>query len=100
MRTLLKIALPLAGLYVLLTAVIYTVMWRPPVEFASFIAKFPAMTPAVLPFRLMWTHARAGDLQPGDVAPDFELPTYDKKSTVQLSGLRGRPVVLIFGSYT
>jgi peroxiredoxin len=37
----------------------------------------------------------------GDAAPDFRLPTLDRKSTVRLSTFRGdRPVVLVFGSYT
>jgi hypothetical protein len=36
----------------------------------------------------------------GDPAPDFELRTHDGKDVVQLSKLRGRPVVLIFGSFT
>jgi len=37
----------------------------------------------------------------GDDAPDFELPVLEGKgATVQLSELRGRPVALIFGSYT
>ena len=40
-------------------------------------------------------------LQVGDVAPDFRLPTLDRKATVQLSSFRGsHPVVLVFGSYT
>jgi peroxiredoxin len=34
-------------------------------------------------------------LKPGDAAPDFELPTADRK-TVQLSDFRGRPLALIF----
>jgi hypothetical protein len=42
-----------------------------------------------------------GHLQVGDLAPDFQLPTLDGKSTVTLSSFRGRkPVVLLFGSYT
>ncbi len=37
----------------------------------------------------------------GDEAPVFELPVLDGKgATVRLSELRGRPVALIFGSYT
>ena len=37
----------------------------------------------------------------GDEAPDFQLPVLDGKgATVRLSELRGKPVALIFGSYT
>lgn len=37
----------------------------------------------------------------GDEAPDFELPLlHGDGRTVRLSDLRGRPVALIFGSYT
>ena len=36
-----------------------------------------------------------------DEAPDFELPVlHGDGATVRLSDLRGRPVALIFGSYT
>jgi peroxiredoxin len=46
-------------------------------------------------------NARAGSLQVGDSAPDFDLETLDKKSRVRLSSHLGvKPVVLIFGSYT
>ncbi|HEY5567717.1 MAG TPA: hypothetical protein VIM81_10795 [Gammaproteobacteria bacterium] len=43
--------------------------------------------------------------QPGAVAPDFELDALDRNrlrtgDTVRLSELRGKPVALIFGSYT
>ena len=43
--------------------------------------------------------------QPGTPAPDFDLEivTRDRKPTgerVSLSGLRGQPVGLVFGSYT
>ncbi len=39
--------------------------------------------------------------QVGDEAPDFELPLlHGDGRAVRLSGLRGRPVALIFGSYT
>lgn len=36
---------------------------------------------------------------PGEVAPDFELPSTDG-SQLRLSGLRGKPVLLTFSSYT
>jgi hypothetical protein len=43
--------------------------------------------------------------QPGDMAPDFKISVLgrDRKltgNTVQLSSLRGKPVALMFGSYT
>jgi peroxiredoxin len=41
-----------------------------------------------------------GTLRDGDTAPDFTLPALDGRSTVTLSSLRGRPVVLVFGSCT
>jgi peroxiredoxin len=45
-------------------------------------------------------HARAGALKPGDMAPDFQLPTLDHRATVRLSSFREtQPVVLVFGSY-
>jgi AhpC/TSA family len=36
----------------------------------------------------------------GEEAPDFTLPTHDGKETVTLSKSRGKPVILIFGSFT
>jgi hypothetical protein len=43
--------------------------------------------------------------QPGDDAPDFEIDVLDRDhqrtgETVKLSSLRGKPVALMFGSYT
>jgi peroxiredoxin len=48
----------------------------------------------------MWNSARGGNLNVGDQAPDFTLPRSDKSGEVELSTLRGKPVVLVFGSYT
>src|SRR6202795_4797439 len=84
-------------------AALYHIMRRPPETFARFMAKLPGPVPFLLfPFETLWTRARAGALQVGDLAPDFSLMRLDKSASVQLSTLtaQGRPVVLIFGSYT
>jgi hypothetical protein len=44
------------------------------------------------------TLTRSG-IAPGDPAPDFELPRADG-GTLRLSNLRGKPVLLRFGSLT
>ena len=55
------------------------------------------------PRYVLWADAlrtvRRIGVQPGEPAPDFELPTSDGQF-LRLSGLKGRPVVLHFGSYT
>ena len=82
---------------------LYQIMRQPPETFAHLMARIPGPVAfLVLPFETLWTHARAGALQVGDPAPDFSLTKLDKSSAVQLSSLtaQGRPVVLIFGSYT
>lgn len=43
--------------------------------------------------------------QPGTPAPDFEIEVMDRErkrngETIRLSNLRGKPVGLLFGSYT
>jgi len=43
---------------------------------------------------------REGALKVGDVAPDFSIKDVEGKSTTKLSELKGKPVVLIFGSCT
>lgn len=67
------------------------------------MSKIPGPIPfLVLPFETLWMRARAGSLHVGDPAPDFSLARLDKSDQVQLSALtaQGRPVVLVFGSYT
>lgn len=84
-------------------ATMYRMMRQPPENFAHVMAKLPQpMAFLVLPFETLWLHARAGDLAVGDRAPDFSLTTLDKTATIQLSSLtaQGKPVVLVFGSYT
>ena len=43
--------------------------------------------------------ARGEGIRPGEEVPDFELESTEGES-VRLSDLRGRPVVLRFGSFT
>ena len=102
-RTLLIGLAVVAVVWTLACGVLYRIMLQPPEEFARTMARVPGPVAfLVLPFETLWTHARAGKLQVGDVAPDFSLMTLDKSARVQLSSLtaQGRPVVLIFGSYT
>jgi len=98
-RTLAAIALA----WILACVGLYEIMRQPPETFARVMARIPGPVAfLVLPFETLWTHARAGALQVGDSAPDFSLIKLDKSGSVQLSRLtaQGRPVVLIFGSYT
>ena len=77
-------------------------MKQPPEKFGAVMSHMPI--PAVFlaaPFETMWVRARAGELHPGDTAPEFSLQTLDKTSHVSLAGLNAHgPVVLVFGSYT
>jgi hypothetical protein len=89
--------------WALACAALYGIMRQPPETFARFMAKIPGPVAfLVLPFETLWTYARAGTLQVGDAAPDFSLVKLDKSASVRLSSLtaQGKPVVLIFGSYT
>jgi cytochrome oxidase Cu insertion factor (SCO1/SenC/PrrC family) len=43
---------------------------------------------------------REGELKVGDAAPDFTIKDLEGKKTVKLSDLKGKPVVLVFGSCT
>ncbi len=78
-------------------------MRQPPETFGRFMAKLPGPVPFLLfPFETLWMQARAGALRVGDPAPDFSLMKLDRSASVQLSQLtaQGKPVVLVFGSYT
>ena len=43
---------------------------------------------------------RQGTLKVNDAAPDFTVKDVEGKETTRLAELRGKPVVLIFGSCT
>jgi len=86
--------------YVLMLAALLGVM-RQPVLFGQVMSKVPKPLLMIIPLKPLWLLARAGHLQVGDQAPEFSLPTVDRKTRVRLSSFRGhKPVVLIFGSYT
>ena len=88
-------------LYGTLSASLYVAMRQTPERFGAIMAHVPGIAFMVLPFQSFWMSARGGGLNPGDPAPDFQLPTLDHKTSVKLSELyRSRPVALIFGSYT
>lgn len=101
-KLLLTFAIALAVVYFALGVFIWRAMHKPPEAFASTMARMPG--PVVFlayPFETLWTRARAGTLNLGDRAPDFDLRKVDRSATVRLSSLNQRqPVVLVFGSYT
>ena len=87
--------------YLASSAGMFWAMRQTPDRFGRIMSYVPMPAMAVLPFRPLWKIARAGDLRIDDLAPDFELPAYDKSGRVRLSDYRGKsPVVLVFGSYT
>ena len=100
-RKLLLVVAILIAAYLALSAGLYWAMRQPPNTFGRVMAHVPMPMMMVLPFETLWMRARAGQVQAGDMAPDFSLPTLDHTATAQLSSFRGsQPVVLVFGSYT
>ncbi|MGB6384330.1 MAG: hypothetical protein WBD25_06400 [Terriglobales bacterium] len=102
-RVLIRAVTVIALVWLLGCGALYEIMRQPPETFGRFMAKLPGPVPFLLfPFETLWIHARAGSLHVGDTAPDFSLMRLDKSASVKLSALtaQGRPVVLIFGSYT
>ena len=90
-----------ALLYVASAAVIFAVMHQSNTVAGKGLSMVPGPAFMVLPMETMWVTARRGKLAVGQEAPDFDLAMRDGSSRVRLSSLRGgRPVVLIFGSYT
>ncbi len=101
MRLLRMSIILLVAVYLALLAGLVVAMSQPPEVFGRVMSKMPSVIFPLFPFKRLWLFARAGRLQVGDPAPDFELKTVDKSSHVRLSSFRGqRPVVLVFGSYT
>ena len=61
------------------------------------VSAFPSPPPGVDPQHVHFTEAVAAVGKP---APDFMLSGSDGHGTTSLSKLRGKPVVLVFGSFT
>ena len=99
-RTLSVIAVVLLLLWGSFLVFIGWAMRQSPEKFGRVMMHVPMPAFFLFPFETMWVQARAGTVNPGDMAPNFTLPTVDHKSEVELSALRGKPVVLVFGSYT
>ena len=98
-----RIAITLAVLiavYAIGSGALYAVMRQTPATIGRTFMRTPWPVFAALPMRRLWLRARAGGLEVGDPAPSFDLATFDKKSRVSLAALRGKPAVLVFGSYT
>jgi hypothetical protein len=87
-------------LYAVLSAALFAIMRQPPDVIGSFFKRIPWPFFATLPMERLWLRAREGTLRVGDPAPRFDLATFDKKARVDSAALRGKPVVLVFGSYT
>jgi len=99
-ETIKTVAWYLVLLYLVTLAALFGLM-RQPILFGRVMSKVPRPLFMVIPLKQLWFLARAGHLQVGDPAPEFSLPTVDRKTRVRLSSFRGhKPVVLIFGSYT
>ncbi len=98
-----RVAIFLAGLiavYALGSGALYAVMSQTPAVIGKTFMHTPWPVFAALPMRRLWLRAREGALRVGDEAPSFDLATSDKRSRVSLRSLRGKPAVLVFGSYT
>jgi hypothetical protein len=89
-----------AILYAALSAALFAIMMRPPDAIGRVFKRVPWPVFATLPMKRLWLRAREGSLRVGDTAPAFDLATFDKRSRVRLESLRGKPAVLVFGSYT
>jgi hypothetical protein len=104
-RTRTVLARALVALLVVYAGFVALVLWsmrQPPETFGKVMSRMPGPVPFLLfPFETAWTHARAGNLETGDPAPNFSLLKVDKSATVNLAELnQTQPVVLVFGSYT
>ncbi len=101
MRWLVSAFVGLSCLWLGLVAYIDWAMHQPPKVFGHVMAHMPPPAYSLFPFETMWTDARKGSIEVGDMAPVFTVKTLKTYTPVQLSSLWAeKPVVLVFGSYT
>lgn len=101
LTVLVRVVISLSILYLGVAAAIFVVMRQPNPVAGKGLSLLPGWAFAVLPMESMWCEARRGRLAVGQQAPDFDLATRDGGSRIHLASLRqGKPVVLVFGSYT
>lgn len=101
MRLLTRVVVALVGVYAVAMGLVAAAMLQPPDTFGRIMAKLPApVVFTVMPFERLWRITRAGTLRAGEPAPDFSLQTFDHQRRVRLSDHQGKPVVLVFGSYS
>jgi len=94
-------AVVLLILWVGFVGFVYRAMRQPPEVFGHVMARMPMPAYFLFPFETMWTNARRGTIQPGDIAPSLRVKKLEDKSPIDLGSLwAARPVVLVFGSYT
>jgi hypothetical protein len=100
-RALTWIAGGTAILWLAFVAYVDWAMHQTPEVFGRVMANMPMPAYFLFPFETMWMQARAGQVKPGDVAPDFTVKTLESRTSLQLASLwHDKPVVLVFGSYT
>src|SRR5271170_5482874 len=98
-RWLLVVAAALFCLWLPFLGYINWAMHQSPEVFGHVMARMPMPAYFLFPFETMWTRARKGLLNVGDIAPDFQVKTLDARAPVQLASLwADKPVVLVFGS--
>jgi thiol-disulfide isomerase/thioredoxin len=96
-----RVVVALALVYCGAVATLFTFMRQSNAVAGKALSLLPGPAFMLLPLETMWCEARKGSLAVGTEAPDFELAMRDGRGTVRLSSLRqGKPVVLVFGSYT
>ncbi len=94
------VAVCFAG-WVSLVAYVNWAMHQPPEVFGHVMARMPMPAYFVLPFETLWSRARKGQLSIGDAAPGLPVKKLEDHAPTELASLwAGKPVVLVFGSYT